>query len=77
VTKTILSLKLDNLMLLIEAGVHGKQCGERMVIRNAAERSSIRWTLKQMSKGGFHKIDELLVGGVLGPAPLKVSHALA
>jgi hypothetical protein len=76
VTETVLSLKLHNLTFLIEVRVHGKQRGECTVIRNAAERSSIRWTLKQMSEGGFHKIDELLVGGVLGPAPLKVSYAL-
>jgi hypothetical protein len=77
VTETVLSLKLDNVTFFMEVGVHGKQRGECTVIRNAAECGSIRWTFKQMSEGGFHEIDELLVGGVLGPAPLKVAHALA
>jgi hypothetical protein len=77
VTETVVSLELDNLTFLIEVGVHGKQRCKRTVVRDAAEGSAIRWTLKEISEDGFHKIDELLVRGVLGPAPLEVAHAFA
>jgi len=76
VTEAVLSFKLNHLALLMEVGVHGKHRRERAVICNAAERSAIRWALEEMPEGGFHKINGLLVGGVLGPAPLKVAHPL-
>jgi hypothetical protein len=75
-TEPVLPLKLDYLVLLMEMGVHGQNRCERTIICNAAERRAIRWALEEISEGGLHEKDELLVGSVLGPAPLKVAHAL-
>jgi hypothetical protein len=59
----------------MEVGIHGQNRFECTVICDAAEGCAIRWPLEEMSEGGFHEIDELLIGGVLGPAPLKVAYA--
>jgi len=74
VTVAVLPLKLNSLALLVEVGVHRENRREGTLICDAAERCTIRWPLKEMPEGGFHEIDELLIGRVLGPAPLKVAY---
>jgi hypothetical protein len=72
----VLSFKLNYLALLMEVGVHRENRREGTLICDAAERCAIRWPLKDMPEGGFHEIDELFIGRVLGPAPLKVAYTL-
>ncbi len=73
-TEAVFTLELLYFALLMEVRVRGKYRSERSAVRDAAEGGTIRGTLEEMSEGGFHKIDELLVGCVLGPTPLKITH---
>jgi hypothetical protein len=65
VTEAVLALEVNNLALVIEVRVQGKYSRERVIVCDAAERSSVRWMLKKISEGGFHKVHELLIGCVL------------
>jgi hypothetical protein len=74
VTEAVLALEVVNLALAVKVRIHGKHPREGAVICDTAKRGAICRALEQMLKGGFNKVNKLLVCGMLCPTPLKVSH---